>query len=153
MGTHPIFESDFDCLTDAFRRYSRGRSKILRTKTSKINSFITAICGEMEVRSLLRVDHTFFIFLFRLILLLMTVLPILFTWLWLNDPNSSNTTLYTSLKAHPFFLLSCSMLIISFVFGIHQRVVAPSILVQRIRLVLEDYGMSISQTGDLIIRR
>ena len=40
---------------DAIRRYSRGRSKILRTKTSKINSFITAICGEMEVR--LRVDH------------------------------------------------------------------------------------------------
>ena len=90
---------------DAFRRYSRGRSKILRTKTSKINSFITAICGEMEVRSLLRVDHTFFIFLFRLILLLMTVLTILFTWLWLNDPNTSNTTLFTSLKAHPFFLL------------------------------------------------
>lgn len=89
----------------------------------------------------------------RLILLLMTVLTILFTWLWLNDPNTSNTTLFTSLKAHPFFLLSCSMLIISFVFGIHQRVVAPSILVQRIRLVLEDYGMSISQTGDLIIRR
>lgn len=108
-----------------------------------------------------------FISTFRLILLLMTVLTILFTWLWLNDPNTSNTTLFTSLKAHPFFLLrfvtltitkiiwilSCSMLIISFVFGIHQRVVAPSILVQRIRLVLEDYGMSISQTGDLIIRR
>ena len=108
-----------------------------------------------------------FISSFRLILLLMTVLTILFTWLWLNDPNTSNTTLFTSLKAHPFFLLrfvtltmtkiilifSCSMLIISFVFGIHQRVVAPSILVQRIRLVLEDYGMSISQTGDLIIRR
>ena len=35
---------------DAIRRYSRGRSKILRTKTSKINSFITTICGEMEVK-------------------------------------------------------------------------------------------------------
>ena len=46
-----------------------------------------------------------FISSFRLILLLMTVLTILFTWLWLNDPNTSNTTLFTSLKAHPFFLL------------------------------------------------
>ena len=47
-------------ILDAIRRYSRGRSKILRTKTSKINSFITAICGEMEVRSLELIIDTFF---------------------------------------------------------------------------------------------
>ena len=54
-----------------------------------------------------------FISSFRLILLLMTVLTILFTWLWLNDPNTSNTTLFTSLKAHPFFLLRFVTLIMT----------------------------------------
>merc|ERR1711914_34191 len=133
MGTHPIFESDFDCLTEDIREKDQ---KYFEQRLQKSIHSLQPYAAK-----------------WRLILLLMTVLTILFTWLWLNDPNTSNTTLFTSLKAHPFFLLSCSMLIISFVFGIHQRVVAPSILVQRIRLVLEDYGMSISQTGDLIIRR
>jgi hypothetical protein len=82
----------------------------------------------------------------------MATMTVVFTWIWLNDPATSNTSLMTSLKAHPFFILSSCCLIISFLFGVHQRVVAPSILVQRIRLVLEDYGMSISQKGNLVIR-
>merc|ERR1712130_413417 len=35
MGTHPIFESDFDCLTDAM---SRGVSRIEQRLKSKIDS-------------------------------------------------------------------------------------------------------------------
>ena len=49
--------------------------------------------------------------------------------------------------------LSCIMLISSLTFGIHQRVVAPSILLQRIRYVLADYGMTLNQQGQLILQR
>merc|ERR1712126_63629 len=38
MGTHPIFESDFDCLTDFAFSASRNRSEIRDRKLSSIDA-------------------------------------------------------------------------------------------------------------------
>ncbi|KAK2180484.1 hypothetical protein NP493_441g02016 [Ridgeia piscesae] len=48
-------------------------------------------------------------------------------------------TFTESLKNHPFFALSCFILIMLFVAGIHKRVVAPSMY---LFYVLQDYNMS-----------
>lgn len=39
-----------------------------------------------------------------------------------------------------------------FLTGIHKRVVAPSIITQRTRVVLADFNMSCDETGKLILR-
>ena len=106
---------------------------------------------------------------FRIILVSVILLTVVCTYNWLNDPATSNSPLLVSLRSHPFFLLrfliklselfcslkkfSCFLLVSSLTFGIHQRVVAPSILVQRIRYVLSDYGMTLSPRHQLILQR
>ena len=47
---------------------------------------------------------------------------------------------------------SSIFLVLLFVFGVHKRVVAPSILVQRLRYVLTDFGLSITESGSLVIK-
>ena len=39
-----------------------------------------------------------------------------------------------------------------FLAGIHKRVVAPSIITERTRLVLADFNMSCDETGTLILK-
>merc|ERR1712212_501075 len=139
MGTHPIFESDFDCLTEFLMLPEDTRELDQRFFEERLQKSIGSL-------------HPYAV-KWRVALLIITILTVFFTYCWLNDPSTSNTPLMASLRSHPFFILSCMTLITSFAFGIHQRVVAPSILVQRIRLVLEDYGMSITQEGSLSFRR
>ena len=45
----------------------------------------------------------------------------------------------SSLVLHPFFSLSSITMVVLFLIGIHRRVVAPSILVNRTREVLFDF--------------
>jgi len=46
MGTHPIFESDFDCLTeDAFVAYSAIVAESLRLQTQQDQTVCAAIGG------------------------------------------------------------------------------------------------------------
>ena len=42
---------------------------------------------------------------FRLFLTLVSILTILCAYLWLTDPDTVNTSLYTSLRAHPVFFI------------------------------------------------
>ncbi|CBY13271.1 unnamed protein product [Oikopleura dioica] len=86
----------------------------------------------------------------RLFLMLVSILTILCAYLWLTDPDTVNTSLYTSLRAHPVFFISSCTLILLFTVGVHKRVVAPSILVQRLRICLADFGYSITENGTLI---
>ncbi|XP_048752417.1 nuclear envelope phosphatase-regulatory subunit 1-like isoform X1 [Ostrea edulis] len=61
-------------------------------------------------------------------------------------------SLTQSLMNHPFFTISCVFLIFLFLFGIHKRVVAPSIIASRCRQVLTDFNMSCDETGKLILK-
>jgi len=57
-----------------------------------------------------------------------------------------------SLVNHIFFTLSSLVLVLLFITGIHNRVVAPSIVTRRSREVLADFNMSCDDTGKLILK-
>ncbi|XP_041377095.1 nuclear envelope phosphatase-regulatory subunit 1-like [Gigantopelta aegis] len=88
----------------------------------------------------------------RIILVFISVCTAVGAWTWLWDPETPKVTFTQSLWNHPFFTISCLALLILFFFGIHKRVVAPSIIASRCRQVLNDYNMSCDDTGKLILK-
>ncbi|KAK3597579.1 hypothetical protein CHS0354_018174 [Potamilus streckersoni] len=88
----------------------------------------------------------------RILLIFITVCTSVGAWSWLWDPETSKTSFTQSLLNHPFFTLSCFILLLLFLCGIHRRVVAPSIIASRCRQVLADYNMSCDDTGKLILK-
>ncbi|KAI8491176.1 PREDICTED: nuclear envelope phosphatase-regulatory subunit 1-like isoform X1 [Branchiostoma belcheri] len=88
----------------------------------------------------------------RIILIVVSVCTATGAWGWLLDPRTSQVSFLQSLWNHPFFTLSCVVLVGLFLAGIHKRVVAPSIIAQRCRTVLADYNMSCDDTGKLILK-
>ncbi|GIX85125.1 nuclear envelope phosphatase-regulatory subunit 1 [Caerostris darwini] len=73
-------------------------------------------------------------------------------WQWLMDPLTSQVGFFQSLFNHLFFTISSAILILLFIMGIHRRVVAPSIIVSRVRQVLADFNMSCDDNGRLILK-
>ncbi|KAL3859734.1 hypothetical protein ACJMK2_009932 [Sinanodonta woodiana] len=88
----------------------------------------------------------------RIVLIFISVCTSVGAWSWLWDPETSKTAFTQSLLNHPFFTLSCFILLLLFLCGIHRRVVAPSIIASRCRQVLADYNMSCDDTGKLILK-
>ncbi|KAK2162237.1 hypothetical protein LSH36_101g02028 [Paralvinella palmiformis] len=88
----------------------------------------------------------------RMVLVFITICTATGAWSWLWDPDTSQVSFMQSLWNHPFFTLSCVMLVFLFLCGIHKRVVAPSIISSRCRQVLSDYNMSCDDTGKLILK-
>ncbi|ESO82864.1 hypothetical protein LOTGIDRAFT_184657 [Lottia gigantea] len=88
----------------------------------------------------------------RIILIFISVCTAVGAWTWLWDPDTSKVSFTNSLWNHPFFALSCFLLVILFLCGIHKRVVAPSIIATRCRTVLADFNMSCDDTGKLILK-
>lgn len=89
----------------------------------------------------------------RAVLLIAALTTSITAFLWLNDPQTKDVTFVESLHNHLFFTFNYIGLIILFMLGIHRRVVAPAILVSRIRQVLENFNMSCDQNGRLILKR
>lgn len=88
------------------------------------------------------------------IILLLTVLSTSITaFQWLVDPQTEKVSFLDSLNNHLFFTFNCIGLIILFIFGIHRKVVAPAIIVSRIKSVLENFNMSCDHNGRLILKR
>ncbi|XP_025115214.1 nuclear envelope phosphatase-regulatory subunit 1-like [Pomacea canaliculata] len=88
----------------------------------------------------------------RLLLVVVSILTAVGAWAWLWDPRTSEVSFTQSLLYHPVFALSCFVLLLLFLCGIHKRVVAPSIIAARCRLVLAEYNMSCDDTGKLILK-
>ncbi|ODM93521.1 Nuclear envelope phosphatase-regulatory subunit 1 [Orchesella cincta] len=88
----------------------------------------------------------------RILLVVVTVFTAVGAWQWLNDPLTSQISFMDSLLHHLLFTLSSLMLALLFLTGIHNRVVAPSILTRRTREVLADFNMSCDETGKLILK-
>ncbi|XP_033117342.1 nuclear envelope phosphatase-regulatory subunit 1-like [Anneissia japonica] len=88
----------------------------------------------------------------RVILVVATVCTAVGAWQWLKDETTRQVSFVQSLQNHPFFTISCIIFIMLFFFGIHKRVVAPSIITARCRLVLGDFTMSCDDTGKLILK-
>lgn len=90
--------------------------------------------------------------LWRMVLIVISVCTAVGAWTWLWDSQTKQISLPQSLLNHPFFTISCICLVLLFLFGIHKRVVAPSIVASRCRQVLTDFNMSCDDTGKLILK-
>ncbi|XP_023234944.1 nuclear envelope phosphatase-regulatory subunit 1-like [Centruroides vittatus] len=88
----------------------------------------------------------------RIVLAVCASFTLIGAGLWLMDPHTSQVGLLESLLNHLFFTISSIILIILFLMGIHKRVVAPSIIVSRVRQVLGDFNMSCDDNGRLILK-
>lgn len=88
----------------------------------------------------------------RVFLVVVALCTVSGAWSWLTDPETIRVSFVQSLYNHPFFAISCLILFLLFLLGIHKRVVAPSIIASRCRHVLSDYNMSCDDTGKLILR-
>ncbi|XP_014243267.1 nuclear envelope phosphatase-regulatory subunit 1 isoform X1 [Cimex lectularius] len=89
----------------------------------------------------------------RIVLAVISICTAIGAWYWLTDPYTSDVSFTQSLINHPFFSMSSIFLsVVLFVLGIHKRVIAPSIITARTRIVLTDFNMSCDETGKLILK-
>ncbi|XP_015907251.1 nuclear envelope phosphatase-regulatory subunit 1 [Parasteatoda tepidariorum] len=88
----------------------------------------------------------------RVMFIVVSLCTAMGAWQWLMDPLTTQVGFLQSLINHLFFTISSTVLIILFMMGIHRRVVAPSIIVSRVRQVLADFNMSCDDNGRLILK-
>ncbi|XP_053675215.1 nuclear envelope phosphatase-regulatory subunit 1 homolog [Anopheles nili] len=88
----------------------------------------------------------------RLLLGVTSLMTIVGAFYWLTDPRTSIVPLVESLLNHSIFTISTIVLLILFVFGIHNLVIAPHIITTRTKNVLAEFNMSCDETGKLIVR-
>jgi hypothetical protein len=70
-----------------------------------------------------------------------------------SSDNSYLSSIYFNLfQKQIYFSVSLSLLIFAFIFGIHRKMFASSIIIARFRYILADYNMSCDSDGRLIIR-
>lgn len=91
-------------------------------------------------------------FRWRILLAIISTCTAVGAWYWLTDPHTSDVSFAQSLLNHPFFTTSSIILVILLISGIHKRVIAPSIITARTRIVLTDFNMSCDDTGKLILK-
>lgn len=89
----------------------------------------------------------------RMLLVLMVIATSVTAFQWLSDPETQQVPLAQSLHNHWFFTSNCIALVLLFISGIHKRVVAPTIIVARIRNVLKNFNMSCDRKGRLILKK
>ena len=88
----------------------------------------------------------------RVVLLITSICAAVGAFYWLGDPFTAEVSFVASLMNHPFFSASATLVVVLFLFGIHRRVVAPSIFVARAREVLYDFAMDCDDAGKLILK-
>lgn len=89
----------------------------------------------------------------RVILMTAIIATTITTYNFLADPRITETSIIELLGYHKYFTTNLIILILLLITGIHQKIVAPRIIVKRIRKVLRNYNMSCNQSGRLIIKR
>lgn len=89
----------------------------------------------------------------RFILMTFIVAASITTYNFITDPRISELPILESLSDHKYFTFNLAILSLLILSGIHQRIIGPRIIVNRIKKVLRKYNMSCDQTGRLIIKR
>lgn len=89
----------------------------------------------------------------RIILLISTLTTVIAFAQWRYDMEVEKLSILESLHNHLFFSFNCIIIISLFMIGIHKKVVAPTIIVSRIKSVLENFNMSCDHNGRLILKR
>lgn len=88
----------------------------------------------------------------RIVLTAVSIFVAIGAFYWLRDPLTAEVSFMSSLLLHPLFSLSSIAMVLLFLIGIHRRVIAPSILVNRTREVLFDFSMDCDDSGKLILK-
>jgi len=96
----------------------------------------------------------------RIVLVVVSIFVAIGAFYWLSDPLTAQVvdpltaqvSFFNSMLLHPFFSTTSVTMIVLFLFGIHRRVVAPSIIVHRTREVLFDFSMDCDDHGRLILK-
>ncbi|XP_027233333.1 nuclear envelope phosphatase-regulatory subunit 1 isoform X2 [Penaeus vannamei] len=88
----------------------------------------------------------------RMVLIIAALSTAFGAYIWLTDPITHSATVAQSLINHLFFTLAAFSLVLLFIVGIHKKVVFPSIITSRTRIVLSDFNMSCDDTGKLILK-
>ncbi|KAF8570723.1 hypothetical protein P879_05326 [Paragonimus westermani] len=90
--------------------------------------------------------------LWRIILVMVTLVFLTTAYLWLTDSTTYQVGFLNSLKRHPQFVFSVATLTVLFLMGAHKKVILPSIIAYRSRLILAEYNMTCDNSGKLILR-
>lgn len=70
-----------------------------------------------------------------------------------SSETASLSSIYSKLfHKRIYFSVALSLLLFAFLFGIHRKMFASSIIIARFRLILADYNMSCDTDGRLILR-
>ncbi|XP_042883106.1 nuclear envelope phosphatase-regulatory subunit 1-like [Penaeus japonicus] len=88
----------------------------------------------------------------RMVLMIASLSTAFGAYIWLTDPVTQDATFMQSLINHLFFTFSAFSLVLLFIVGIHKKVVFPSVITSRTRIVLTDFNMSCDDTGKLILK-
>ncbi|KAL5292595.1 CNEP1R1 family protein [Megaselia abdita] len=88
----------------------------------------------------------------RIILALIASATAIGAYYWLKDPDTSIVPFRESLFNHKIFSLAIISLMMLFLVGVDNLVIAPKIITSRTRSVLKDYNMSCDDTGKLILK-
>lgn len=95
----------------------------------------------------------------RVILLILIVSTSLAFYIFLTDQsttvsqsNDQQSFLSNFFRGQIYFLLSLSLLVFAFFFGIHRKIFSSSIIIARFRYILADYNMSCDFDGRLILK-
>ncbi|CAH8485752.1 unnamed protein product [Heterobilharzia americana] len=83
----------------------------------------------------------------RIVLFVGVVMFLCSSYWWLSDPVTYQVGFLGSLKLHPEFVFSLVFLMIIFFMGAHKKVVLPSIIAHRSRIVLAEYNMACDNSG------
>jgi len=87
------------------------------------------------------------------VLLMILIGATLITFYLLITDDSSSSSIYSSLvQKRVLFSVSFFFLICAFLFGIHRKVFASSIIIGRFQYILADYNMSCDSDGRLILK-
>jgi hypothetical protein len=75
----------------------------------------------------------------------------------ISDDINTNKSYFAIFSSYLFrkeisFSISFGLLIFAFLFGIHRKIFASSIIIARFRYILNDYNMSCDSNGRLIIK-
>ncbi|CAH8443026.1 unnamed protein product [Schistosoma intercalatum] len=88
----------------------------------------------------------------RVVLSVAVLILLCSSYCWLIDPVTYQAGFVGSLKKHPEFVCSILFLMVLFFMGAHKKVVLPSIIAHRSRVVLAEYNMACDNSGKLILR-
>ena len=89
--------------------------------------------------------------LWRFIFYAVIALTVISAYFWITDPLTFTVPFRTSLLSHPIFALFLCLFILLFATGITKRMAATTIIISRVREVLNDFNITCDDKGKLIL--